>query len=88
MHGRRMHEGPGRSAGPLVRAAERQRAFELLFGTGEGARFVHGRIPIGASDYAMDRYTLSERPDDFTMASFSIARDEQRLVVGHVHALR
>ncbi len=64
----------------LVSPEERQRAFELLFGSGEGARFIHGRIPIGASDYAMDRYTLSEQPDDFTMESFSVARDEQRLI--------
>lgn len=36
--------------------------------------------PIGASDYAIDRYTLSEQPDDYAMAAFSIERDRQRLI--------
>ena len=31
---------------------------KLLFDATDGARFQNGRIPIGASDYAIDRYTL------------------------------
>jgi glucosylceramidase len=64
----------------VIDGGARQRALELLFGSPEGARFTYGRIPIGASDYAMDRYTLSERPDDFGMEGFSIERDRQRLI--------
>jgi glucosylceramidase len=64
----------------VVSAAERERALELLFGAREGARFTYGRIPIGASDYAMDRYTLDEQPGDYAMASFSIERDRRRLI--------
>ena len=46
----------------------------------DGAHFIFGRIPIGASDYAIDRYTLNETADDYTMANFSIARDRIRLI--------
>ena len=48
--------------------AERGRAgrarCKLLFDATDGARFVFGRIPIGASDYAIDRYTLDETASD------------------------
>ncbi|WP_437649780.1 glycoside hydrolase family 30 protein [Sorangium sp. So ce362] len=60
--------------------AERRRAIKLLFDTHEGAAFAYGRVPMGASDYAMDRYTLNETPNDTTMASFSVARDRERLI--------
>jgi glucosylceramidase len=58
----------------------RQHALELLFHPRRGARFSYGRIPIGASDYAIDRYTLSEVPDDYAMVEFSIERDRERLI--------
>jgi glucosylceramidase len=57
----------------------RDRAIHLLYGT-DGARFAFGRIPIGASDYAMDRYTLDETAGDFSLAGFSIERDKQQLI--------
>lgn len=60
--------------------AEAARAFTLLFDAHEGARLAYGRVPIGASDYALDRYTLSERGDDFELESFSIDRDRLRLI--------
>ena len=60
--------------------ADRDRAIRLLFDTVDGARFVSGRIPIGASDYAMDRYTLNDNANDTTMSMFSIARDRMRLI--------
>jgi glucosylceramidase len=63
-----------------VEPAERERAVRLLFDAREGARFSYGRIPIGASDYALDRYTLEEQADDYGMATFSIERDRQRLI--------
>jgi len=64
----------------LLEPLERQRALALLFDAREGASFTYGRVPIGASDYAIDRYTLSDEVDDFSMASFSIERDRQRLI--------
>jgi len=58
---------------------DRNAAVRLLFGA-DGARFAFGRIPIGASDYAIDRYTLDETADDTSLASFSIDRDLERLI--------
>jgi glucosylceramidase len=63
----------------LLDAADRDRALNLLFGA-EGLRFSFGRIPIGASDYAIDRYTLDETPGDTAMSQFSIERDKQKLI--------
>lgn len=64
----------------MLSDSERARAIKLLFDTAEGAAFVYGRIPIGASDYAMDRYTLDETPNDHTMEDFSIDRDREKLI--------
>jgi glucosylceramidase len=58
---------------------DRDAAIRLLYGA-DGARFAFGRIPIGASDYAMDRYTLDETPGDTSLADFSIERDKQLLI--------
>jgi glucosylceramidase len=63
----------------MLDPVDRDAAIQLLYGA-EGARFVFGRIPIGASDYAMDRYTLDETPDDTSLASFSISRDTEKLI--------
>jgi len=63
----------------LTTKAMQDQALQLLFGT-DGANFAWGRIPIGASDYAMDRYSLDETANDTSMASFSIARDQQKLI--------
>jgi glucosylceramidase len=63
----------------LLGQADRDRAIELLFGI-NGARFAFGRVPIGASDYAVTRYTLAETPNDYSMDQFSIAHDQQYLI--------
>ncbi len=65
--------------------AERQRALRLLFSGEDGARFRFGRVPIGASDYAMDRYTLDDVPGDYALAHFSIDRD-RRLLIPYLEA--
>jgi glucosylceramidase len=59
--------------------SERDRAIRLLYGT-EGARFAFGRIPIGSSDYAMERYTLDETAGDVSLAGFAIDHDTQLLI--------
>jgi glucosylceramidase len=64
----------------VVGAAETTRALKLLFDASDGANFVLGRLPIGASDYAMSWYTLAETANDYTMANFSIARDREKLI--------
>jgi glucosylceramidase len=63
----------------LTTKALQDEAIQACFGK-EGCRFSWGRIPIGASDYAIDRYTLDETPDDFKMEKFSIDRDKQKLI--------
>jgi glucosylceramidase len=64
----------------VLSATERDRAIRLLFDVTDGCGFTFGRIPIGASDYALDRYTLNDTPDDYEMTNFSIARDQQNLI--------
>jgi glucosylceramidase len=65
----------------LLSQADRDRALNLLYGA-DGARFAFGRIPIGASDYAMDRYTDDEigSGTDEPLASFSIERDLMKVI--------
>ncbi len=60
--------------------ADRARAMQLLFDVEDGAGFTWGRIPIGASDYASDRYTLNDNAGDLAMEKFSIERDKQKLI--------
>jgi len=69
-------------------------ALKLLFSAGDGAAFAWGRIPIGASDYGMSRYTLDDTgtdvtpdstesnrpPVDTALAKFSLARDGEKLI--------
>jgi glucosylceramidase len=64
----------------MLSAADRDRAMRLLFDAADGARFQSGRIPMGASDYALNRYTLNETSDDTAMANFSINRDREMLI--------
>ena len=61
-------------------------AIGLLYGV-DGARFAFGRIPIGSSDYAMERYTLDETAGDFSLANFSIDHDKQ-LLIPYVQAVQ
>ncbi len=63
-----------------VISTEIPRALKLLFDGQDGAGFVYGRIPIGASDYSMSWYTLAETPNDYAMDDFSIARDQEMLI--------
>jgi glucosylceramidase len=55
-------------------------AIKLLFDPQSGARFLYGRVPIGASDYALSWYTLDDTAGDYSMSKFSIARDQQKLI--------
>jgi hypothetical protein len=63
----------------MLSPSERDHAIHLLYGA-EGARFAFGRIPIGSSDYAMERYTLDETAGDVSLAGFSIDHDTQLLI--------
>ena len=55
-------------------------AIQLLFDPQNGAKFLYGRVPIGASDYATSWYTLDDTAGDYSMSKFSIARDQQKLI--------
>jgi glucosylceramidase len=58
-----------------------QNAMTLLFDASDGANFLYGRVPMGASDYATSWYTLDDTSSpDYAMAQFSIARDQQKLI--------
>ncbi len=57
----------------------RQKVLASIFGAGE-ANLSYGRIPVGASDYALERYTLAPVKDDFEMAHFTIERDQKYLI--------
>jgi glucosylceramidase len=63
-----------------VVSSEIPKVMTLLFDAKDGANFVYGRIPIGASDYATSWYTLAETANDYSMTNFSIARDRQKLI--------
>lgn len=46
----------------------------------DGCAFNFCRIPVGASDYAVNWYSHNEHEDDFAMEHFSIARDKKLLL--------
>lgn len=60
--------------------AERMQVMALLFDDESGIGFDWGRIPMGASDYAMDRYTLSPVAGDLEMTAFTLERDRHLLI--------
>jgi glucosylceramidase len=65
----------------VVSADQVTTAMKLLFDPTAGANFVYGRLPMGASDYAMSWYTLDDgTTPDYMMNNFSIARDQQKLI--------
>jgi len=56
-----------------------------LFDPADGCRFNFCRLPIGASDYAAEWYSLNETDGDFAMETFSIARD-RRILLPYIKA--
>ncbi len=60
--------------------SDRDTVIQALFGA-NGAHFSVGRIPIGASDYAVERYSEDETAGDSgTLPGFSISRDMMYLI--------
>lgn len=59
--------------------SDRDEAMRQLFGP-EGLRLSWARVPIGASDYATERYSLNDVDNDLAMASFSSVRAKQYLL--------
>ncbi len=63
----------------MLSTADQNKALDLLFGA-DAAHFAIGRIPIGASDYAISRYTDDETSGDTSLSSFSISQDMKYLI--------
>jgi glucosylceramidase len=63
----------------------RQLVMKALFDPDEGCAFNLCRLPIGASDYALEWYSLDETAGDLELTQFSIERDK-RLLVPYVKA--
>ena len=63
----------------MLSQSDRDKAMDLLFGT-DAAHFVMGRIPMGASDYALQRYTEDETANDTSLTSFSTTQDSKYLI--------
>ncbi len=64
----------------VLTPAKRDEVLKALFDPAEGAGLNICRVPIGASDYAVNRYTLNEVKDDYQMKHFSIKRDKDFLI--------
>lgn len=58
----------------------REQVLANIFKKDVGLNLNIGRVPIGSSDYAMDRYSHDETPSDYAMAKFSIDRDRRMLL--------
>jgi glucosylceramidase len=59
---------------------KRLEVMRALFDPEEGLGFSVCRVPIGSSDYALDRYSLNETANDIAMKHFSIERDRLHLI--------
>lgn len=71
-----------------LRGLDRNRILDALFDPEDGCRFNLARLPIGASDYAAEWYSLNEVEGDLAMKHFSIARDRGCLIPYIRSALR
>ncbi|MDD5675596.1 MAG: glycoside hydrolase family 30 protein [Chitinivibrionales bacterium] len=58
----------------------RGRVLKDLFDGNTGCKFNFCRIPIGASDYALQWYSHNENDNDFAMKKFSIEHDRKYLL--------
>lgn len=58
---------------------QRQEVIYKLFSPSE-SNYTYCRMPIGASDFAMNFYSLNDVADDFEMINFSIDRDRHILM--------
>lgn len=58
----------------------RKEVMRKMFDAVDGIGFTVCRVPVGANDYAVDRYSLNETPGDLGMKCFSIERDRFRII--------
>jgi len=57
----------------------RKRFFTAVFGA-KGLHLSWIRLPVGASDFALDAYSFSETAEDYRLVHFSLARDRQNVI--------
>ncbi len=70
----------GWNALSVLSAEKRREVLRALFDPQEGLGLSVCRVPIGSSDYALERYTLNETAGDIEMKHFSIERDRLHLI--------
>jgi len=58
----------------------REAVLQKFFKPGRGLNFTISRMPIGASDYATNWYSLDDMPGDFELNHFSLERDRALLL--------
>jgi len=58
----------------------REEVLRNLFEPGRGLNFTICRMPIGASDYATNWYSLDDTPGDFELKHFNLDRDRAILL--------
>ena len=70
-------------------SADRDTLLDLFFAPGEtGLHFEYGRLPMGASDYALEWHSYDETDGDLELKQFSLARDRAHLFPYVHEALR
>ncbi len=70
----------GWTALSTLSADDRRSVLRTLFDPRTGCGFKLGRMPIGASDFARNWYSLDETPDDYALHDFSILRGQHCLI--------
>jgi len=60
--------------------SQREQIMREFFAPGVGLNFTLCRMPIGANDFSRDWYSFDEVADDFDLAHFSLANDDDTLV--------
>jgi glucosylceramidase len=60
-------------------ASDRKAVLSALFGD-DGCGFNLARVPIGASDFALDGYSLDDTAGDLELKNFSLDRDQKNLI--------
>lgn len=59
---------------------DREKILDALFSVNGDCQFNICRLPIGASDYALEWYSHNETEDDYGMEHFSIERDQKYII--------
>lgn len=70
----------GWQAMQALREPDRATILDLLFKPGHALGFTVGRLPMGASDYALEWHSYDETDGDYDLEHFSIQRDREYLL--------